>query len=56
MTRPTPVVAWPLSEDSSGANEILDEALRHDAEIGSGLVREMSYEEFIAGFRLPKIA
>ncbi len=61
MTMPTtaPVTteaARPLSDDSSGANKILDEAMHRDAEIESGLVREISHEEFIAGLRLPKIA
>jgi hypothetical protein len=61
MTMPTTAPATteavrPLSDDSSGANEILDEALRRDAEIESGLVREQSHEEFIAGLRLPKVA
>lgn len=48
--------ALQLHEGSSCTDEILDEALRRDAEIESGLVREMSHEEFIAGLRLPKIA
>ncbi len=61
MTMPTTALATteatrPLPDDSSGVNEILDEALRRDAEIESGLVRELSHEEFIAGLRLPKVA
>ncbi len=48
--------ALQLHEGSSSTDEILDEAMRRDAEIESGLVREMSHEEFIAGLPLPKIA
>lgn len=48
--------ALQLHEGSSFADEIFDEAMRRDAEIESGLVREMSHEEFIAGLRLPKVA
>jgi hypothetical protein len=44
-----------LPDASSCAEDILDEAMRRDAEIESGLVREMSHEEFIAGLRLPKV-
>lgn len=42
--------------DCAYADDILDEAIRRDAEIESGLVQEMSHEEFIAGLRLPKVA
>ena len=45
-----------LPDDRSYADDILDEAMRRDAEIEAGLVREMSHEEFIAGLRLPKVA
>ena len=48
--------ALPLSDEMSCANDILAEALRRDAEIESGLVREMSHAEFIAGLRLPQVA
>lgn len=43
-----------LPGDVSSADEILDEALRRDAEIETGLAREMSHEEFMAGLRIPK--
>ena len=61
MTMPTTAPAIteasrPLSDDSSGAYEILDEAMRRDAEIESGLVREISHAELIAGLRLPQVA
>jgi hypothetical protein len=46
---------WPLSDNSFDANEILNEATLRDAEIESGLVHEISHEEFIAGLRLPKV-
>ncbi len=45
-----------LPGDSVSDDDILDEAMRRDAEIESGLVREMSHEEFIAGLNLPKVA
>jgi len=43
-------------DNSASADDILAEALRRDEEIESGLVREMSHDEFIAGLRLPKVA
>lgn len=45
-----------LPDDRSYADDIWNEAMRRNAEIESGLVREMSHEEFIAGLRLPKVA
>ncbi len=48
--------ALPLPDVMSCANDILAEALRRDAEIESGLVREMSHAELIAGLRLPQVA
>ena len=44
-----------LPDATASADDILEEAMRRDAELESGLVREMSHEEFIAGLRLPKV-
>ncbi|WP_395733404.1 hypothetical protein [Prosthecobacter sp.] len=47
--------ALQLPEGSLCTDEILDEAMRRDAEIESGQVREISHEEFTAGLHLPKV-
>ena len=45
-----------IPDNSASADDILDEAMRRDEEIESGLVKEMSHEEFIAGLRLSRVA
>ncbi|GAA5136849.1 hypothetical protein GCM10023213_12590 [Prosthecobacter algae] len=42
-----------LPDDAMEPDEILAEALRRDAEIESGQVKELSYEEFLAGIQRP---
>lgn len=42
-----------LPDDAMDPDEILAEALRRDAEIESGQVKELSYEEFLAGIQRP---
>jgi hypothetical protein len=53
MNMTAPVSAVP--GDTASADDILDEAMRRDAEIESGLVQKMSHEEFTTGLRLPKV-
>ena len=45
-----------LPDDMSFTDDLLAQALHRDAEIESGLVREISHEDFIAGLRLPKVS
>lgn len=42
-----------LPDEAMEPDEILAEALRRDAEIESGQVKELSYEEFLAGIQRP---
>jgi hypothetical protein len=42
-----------LPDDAMEPDDILVEALRRDAEIESGLVKELSHEEFLAGIQRP---
>lgn len=45
-----------LPADAAESDDILAEAIRRDAEMESGLVREISHEEFLAGLRIPQVA
>lgn len=45
-----------LPTEAMTEEDILAEAMRREAEMESGLVKEMSHEEFLAGLRLPQVA
>lgn len=42
-----------LPENAEEPEDILAEALRRDAEMDAGLVKPLTYEEFIAGIQRP---
>ena len=45
-----------LPEDADESEDILAEALRRDAEMETGLVKALTYEEFMAGIQRPEQA
>ena len=45
-----------LPEDAEEPEDILAEALRRDAEMETGLVKALTYEEFMAGIQRPEQA
>jgi hypothetical protein len=45
-----------LPEDADEPEDILAEALRRDAEMEAGLVKALTYEEFMAGIQRPEQA